>query len=610
MAIASPSPPDEIRQALRQLRTALVTVAVFSGFLNLMMLAPSLYMMQVYDRVLGSRNETTLWVLTLLVLGAYAFMAALETIRAWVLVRVSARLDHLLGQRVLSATFERMLRQPGHGGTQALHDLTTLRQTLTGAGLLALLDAPWAPLYLLIIASFSTEVASFTLGGMVVLVAITWLNEKLAKSALDDAQKISMQSHRELQSHLQNAEVIEAMGMLESIQRRWHALHSQEMGQQARASDRAAVMGNATKLVRLAMQSLSLGLAALLVIEGHMTGGMMVAVSMLTSRALAPAEGLVGNWAQLALARSAYQRLQELLRSFPPRPPTMSLPPPRGQVGLEGVVTAAPGSRAAIIKQISFQIQPGDVVAVIGNSGAGKSTLARLLVGVWPALAGTVRLDGADLFRWSKSELGPYIGYLPQNIELFDGTVAENIARFGEVDPAKVVAAAQRVAFHDPILRMPQGYDTPIGPGGAALSGGQRQRIALARALYGDPVLVVLDEPNSNLDDLGEKALSDAIQDLSARGRTCVIITHRPSALAAANKLLVLRDGVVAAYGPRDEVLAALQARPLEVASAPTTAPPAWRPEAAPRKVPMQAVPAAQPEPSRGLPPFNLKFSD
>ncbi|WP_296510448.1 type I secretion system permease/ATPase [Rhodoferax sp.] len=624
MASSPPTPPDELRHALRQLRTAFVTVAVFSGFLNLMMLAPSLYMMQVYDRVLGSRNETTLLVLTLLVVGAFLFMGALETIRAWVLVRVSARLDHLLGLRVLGATFERILRLPGNSSTQPLQDLTTLRQTLTGPGLIAVFDAPWAPLYLLIIASFSTEAAAFTLAGALVLVAITWLNQKLARAALDEAQTYNMQSQRELSSHLQNAEVIEAMGMLGHIQRRWQGLHTQEIGLQARASDRAAVMENLTRFVRVSMQSLSLGLAALLVLEGRMTGGMMIAVSLLTSRALAPAEGLVGNWASLAAARSAYQRLREILLAFPPRPQPMSLPAPSGLLAFENVVAAAPGGRAAILKQISFQIQAGDAVAVIGASGAGKSTLARLLVGIWPAVSGTVRLDGADLFRWNKQELGPFVGYLPQDIELFDGTVAENIARFGDIDPQQVVVAAQRVGFHEQILRLPQGYDTPVGAAGAALSGGQRQRIALARALYGDPVLVVLDEPNSNLDDAGEKALTDAIQGLSSRGRTSVIITHRPSALGAANKLMVLREGTIAAYGPREDVLAALNGRPIE----PPPAPPAAANSAGPPKgaVPpvlvnrQTAAPAAEPPPKpsatpppegpSGMPPFNLKFGD
>lgn len=603
--VATPSlPPDELRLALRQLRGAFVTVAVFSGFLNLMMLAPSLYMMQVYDRVLSSRNETTLVVLTVLILGAYLFMGALETIRSWVLIRVGARLDDLLGLRVLGATFERVLRQPGNSTSQPLADLATLRQTLTGPGLIAVLDAPWAPVYLVVIALFSTEVAVFTFVGALVLVVLTWLNEKLAKASLAEAQKFSMLGQRELSSHLQNAEVIEAMGMLGNIQRRWRKSHQQEIALQAKASDRAAVMGNASKFVRVSMQSLALGLGALLVLEGHLTPGMMIAVSLLTSRALAPAESVVAHWAALAAARSAYLRLRELLAGFPARPAAMPLPAPTGQVSFEGVATAAPGARQAIIKQISFSLQAGDSVAVIGASGAGKSTLARLLVGVWPALAGTVRLDGADLFRWSKQDLGPHIGYLPQDIELFDGTVAENIARFGDVNPEWVVLAAQRVGFHEQILRLPQGYDTPLGPGGASLSGGQRQRIALARALYGDPVLVVLDEPNSNLDDAGEKALADAIRDLSSRGKTSVLITHRPSALTVANKLMVLRDGTVAAFGPREDVLAAINARAAEL-------PPSTPPPGPPKGVtPPVLVDKPPPAAAGGLPPFNLKFND
>ena len=631
---ASP-PPDELKQALRQLRGAFLTVGIFSGFLNLMMLAPSLYSMQVYDRVLGSRNENTLVVLTVLVLGAYLFVVALETIRSWVLVRVGARLDAMLASRVVRASFDRILRQPGHSATQPMQELSTLRQSLTGSGLFAVCDAPWIPVYLFVIATFSWDLALFTLGAAILLVIITWLNERLSKSVLAEAQKASSQAQRELASHLQNAEVIEAMGMLGAIQNRWHKLHQKEISLQALASDRAAIMGSLSKFVRISMQSLTLGFGVLLVLEGKITPGMMIAVSLLTSRALAPAEALVANWPQLEGARASYLRLKEILQLFPERPKSMPLPAPKGQVAFEGVATAAPGGRQAIIKQISFVLQAGDSVAVIGASGAGKSTLARLLVGVWPALAGTVRLDGADMYRWNKEELGQFIGYLPQDIELFDGTVAENIARFGEVDPEQVVLAAQRVGFHEQILRLPQGYETPLGPGGASLSGGQRQRIGLARALYGDPVLVVLDEPNSNLDDVGEKALSDAIRDLSGRGKTSVLITHRPSALAAANKLMVLRDGTIAAFGPREDVLMALNGRPSappqgSPANAPTPgvnppmpvqsvqpvqtpAPMKSAPPVLNNPVSAPAVKAAEPpapKPKPGLPPFDLKFAD
>jgi ATP-binding cassette subfamily C exporter for protease/lipase len=606
MAIPAAIAQDELRQALGRLRSAFATVAVFSGFLNLMMLAPSLYMMQVYDRVLGSRNETTLLVLTILIVGAYVFMGALETIRTWVLVRVGSRLDALLGPRVVRATFERTLQQPGSGTSQPLYDLTTLRQTLTGPGLIAVFDAPWALIYLVVIALFSTEIAVFTLTGAIVLVGLTILNERLAKPKLDAAQRISMQSQRELSNNFRNAEVIEAMGMLGNIQSKWQTTHNQEISLQAKASDQAALMGNLTKFVRVSMQSLALGLGAMLVLEGRITSGMMIAVSLLTSRALAPAESLVANWRPMVSARFAYARLQELLAAFPVRPESMALPAPMGKIAFEGVSTAAPGARIAILKHVSFTLEPGDCVAVIGASGAGKSTLARLLVGVWPAMAGTVRLDGADLFRWDKELLGPFIGYLPQDIELFDGSVAQNIARFGEVDSEQVVLAAQRVGVHEQILRLPQGYETALGVGGSALSGGQRQRIGLARALYGDPMLVVLDEPNSNLDDQGEKALADAITDLSARGRTSVLITHRPSILPVTNKLMVLRDGAVAAFGPREQVLAALNAKGVEQQGSTKASPP---PRTAAPPVLVVAVPPAKDEQS-GKPPFNLQFGD
>jgi ATP-binding cassette, subfamily C, bacterial exporter for protease/lipase len=620
------TPPNELMQALRKLRSALLTVGIFSGFLNVMMIVPALYSFQVFDRVLGSRNLNTLLVLTILVLGAYLFVVALETIRSWILIRVGARLDDMLADRVLRASFDRVLRQPGSSPTQPMVELGTLRQSLTGPGLIAICDAPWMPLYLLVISIISTELALFTLAGAVVLVVIALLNERLAKAVLADAQKASAQAQKELGSHLQNAEVIEAMGMLGVIRNRWKKMHDKEIGLQSVASDRAAIMGSLSKFVRISMQSLTMGLGAVLVLEGKITAGMMIGVSLLTSRALAPAESLVAHWPQIEGAKLAYLRLKELLTVFPVRPQFMPLPAPMGHVAFEAVATAAPGTRQAIIKQISFTLQPGDCVAVIGASGAGKSTLAKLLVGVWPAMSGTVRLDGADLFRWNKEEVGPHIGYLPQDIELFDGTVAENIARFGEVDPEQVVLAAQRVGFHAQILRLPQGYDTPLGSGGALLSGGQRQRIGLARALYGDPVLVVLDEPNSNLDDMGEKALSDALKDLSQRGKTSVLVTHRPSVLAVANKLMVLKDGVIAAFGPRDEVLMAINGRPPmpTQATAPSPAPSAApvaapampernpppvlnQPVTAPPKI---AVEAPKPAPKPGMPPFDLKFSE
>ena len=552
---------NELRVALDALRGALLTVAVFSGFINVLMLSPAIYMLQVYDRVLGSRNETTLVVLSVMVVGAFLFMAALEAIRGWVLVRVGARLDAQLNSRVFTAAFERNLRRAGSNTAQPIHDLNTVRQTLTGSALLAAFDAPWLPIYLVVIYLMAPGLGWFALGGALVLLVLAVLNERVSKPRLDEAQKYSLQSHQALTNNLRNAEVIEAMGMLPQIRERWHELHRQQLHAQASASDLATVLSGATKFVRVALQSLVLGFGALLVLEGKMTAGMMIAASILAGRALAPVELLVGNWKQIVSGRQAYARLRELLNVHPPRTKGMTLPVPAGHVSVEMASAAAPGTQRLILKNLSFSIAPGEVVAIIGPSASGKSSLARLLVGIWPALTGSVRLDGASVFDWNKDELGPNIGYLPQDIELFDGTVAENIARFGSVDPDKVVEAARRVDMHEQILRLPQGYDTPLGTDGSNLSGGQRQRIGLARALYGDPSFIVLDEPNSNLDESGERALVEAIRGLKAGGKTVVLITHRVSTLSAADKILVLADGALAAFGPRDEVLKAVQAQ-------------------------------------------------
>ena len=552
---------DELKAALRKLRGAFITVAIFSGFLNVLMLAPSLYMLQVYDRVLTSRNETTLVFLTLLLVGALIFMGALEAIRTWVLVRVGARLDGELNARVFNATFERSLMQSGSNATQPIHDLNTLRQTLTGPALLTLFDAPWMPIYLLVISLFSVELGIFALVGALLLAALAVVNEKISKPKLDEAQKYSSQSQNALNHHLRNAEVIEALGMLPSIRKRWHSLHEKQIQHQASASDQAAIMGGLSKFIRITMQSLALGYGALLVLEGKISPGSMIAASILVSRALAPVEMLVGNWKQIITGRTAYARVNDLFASYPVRQHGMPLTVPKGAVRFDNVAASAPGFTLPILKNLNFGIAAGESVAIIGPSGAGKSTLARLLVGVWPATAGTVRLDGADLYQWNKDELGPHLGYLPQDIELFDGTVAENISRFGDVDANKVIKAAERAGVHGLILRLPNGYDTPLGVGGSVLSGGQKQRIGLARALYGDPALVVLDEPNSNLDEVGEKALSATIMDLTARGTTIVLITHRIASLDVIQKIMLLGDGTVRAYGPRAEMLAAMRAR-------------------------------------------------
>lgn len=571
----------ELEQALRSARQAFVTVGAFSFFINLLMLTPAIYMLQIYDRALGSRNVTTLLMLTLITLGLFSLMSMVEWIRSMVLVRIGARLDLDVNTRVFNAAFERNLRQAGQNPAQALNDLSTMRQTLTGAGLIALADAPWMPIYLVVIFFLHVQLGLFALVGVVVLMVLALINERVSAAPLAEAQKLAMAASAQANNHLRNAEVIEAMGMLPAIRARWFQLHKKFLAQQALASDRAGMLNAVTRFARISMQSLALGYGALLAINGEVTTGMMIAGSILVGRALAPVEMLIANWKQLVSARAAYNRLAALLQMYPARVVGMQLPRPLGEVAVENAATAAPGSKTLILRNVNFKLKAGEVVAIIGPSASGKSTLARLLVGVWPALAGSVRLDGAEIFKWSKDELGPYLGYLPQDIELFGGTVAENIARFGEVDSEKVLAAAQAAGVHELILLLPNGYDTPLGDAGSALSGGQKQRIGLARALYGDPALIVLDEPNSNLDDQGEAALAETIRRLQARKRTVVIITHRMTTLAVADSILVMQEGTVKAHGPRDQILAAMRGGTATAA----------RPEEAPRPGVHAAVP-------------------
>ena len=551
-------PQNEIAQTLIGFKGAFRTVGVFSAIINVIMLVPALYMLQVYDRVLSSRNETTLLMLTLMVLGAYLLMSTLEFIRSFILIRVGAQLDMKMNKRIYTAAFEQNLKQAGSNAGQALQDLTNIRQFLTGNGLFAFFDAPWFPIYLAVIYLFDPLLGMFALGGTVVLIALAYVNEVISKKPLAEASTMAVASSNLATNNLRNAEVISAMGMLPNLMSRWFKLHSRFLQLQAEASEKAGVVSALTKFVRMSMQSVILGLGALLVLDGKITPGMMIVASILMGRATAPVEQLIAVWKNWSSTRSAYQRLNKLLETNPAREAGMSLPKPLGRVSVEAVTAAPPGSSVAVIKNLSFAIAPGDVLGIIGPSGSGKSTLARLLVGIWPAAVGKVRLDGADVYNWNKDELGPSIGYLPQDVELFAGTVSENIARFGEIDAEKVILAAKRAGVHDMILHFPQGYDTPLGDGGGGLSGGQKQRLGLARSMYDDPSLIVLDEPNSNLDDVGEQALVAAINDLRGRGKTIVLITHRTSALSTTNKLLLLRDGMAQLFGPTGEVLAKL----------------------------------------------------
>ncbi|MBY0483680.1 type I secretion system permease/ATPase [Nitrosomonas sp.] len=552
------TPQNEVAQVLTSFKKAFRNIGVFSAVINMLMLMPAIYMLQLYDSVLTSRNEMTLLMLTLIMLGAYIFMGALEYVRSFVLIRVGAQLDMKLNKRVYTAAFEQCLKQGESNAGQALKDLTNLRQFLTGNALFAFFDAPWFPIYLFVIFMFHPALGTFALVGTTILFILAYINEKISHKPLAEANSMAVASTNVASNNLRNAEVIEAMGMLPNIQSRWYKLHSRFLNLQAEASEKAGVVTALSKSFTVALQSLMLGLGALLVLDNSITPGMMIAGSILLGRAIAPVQLLISVWKQIGSTRSAYERLTQLLEQNPAREAGMALPKPKGVIAVENITAAPPGGKVAVIKGLTFSLAAGEVLGIIGPSGSGKSTLARLLVGVWPAAAGKVRLDGADVYLWNKDELGPHIGYLPQDIELFAGTVSENIARFGEVHADKVILAAKRAGVHELVLNMPSGYDTPLGDGGAGLSGGQKQRLGLARAMYDDPSLIVLDEPNSNLDDVGEQALLAAIIDLRKRGKTIVLITHRTSIISATNKLLLLHDGIAKMFGPTNQVLETL----------------------------------------------------
>ncbi|MEQ2026359.1 type I secretion system permease/ATPase [Xenorhabdus szentirmaii] len=571
-------PKDEITDVIRARSKVFWTIGLFTAFINLLMLVPSIYMLQVYDRVLPSSNEMTLLMLTLITLGMFAIMGGLEYIRSMVVIRIGSQFDMNLNQRVYTASYESNLKSGSTDAGQMLNDLATIRQFLTGNALFAFFDAPWFPIYLCVIFLFSPYLGLLALIGAIMLIALAVLNQWLSQTPLAEANHLSLRSANLASTNLRNAEVIEALGMLPVLRRRWFELHGRFLNFQRIASERSASIAALTKTVRIALQSLILGLGGWLAIEGEITPGMMIAGSILMGRALSPIEQLIQAWKSWNAARLSWQRLDTLLKAQPERKSGMSLPVPKGMLLLDKVsampptktalAQASPNQRSQsgqyVLQDLSFALNSGDVLGVIGPSASGKSTLARLLVGVWQAQEGVVRLDDADIYQWNKDELGASIGYLPQDIELFGGTIAENIARFNDVEPEKVIEAAKKAGVHELVLNLEQGYDTLIGVGGMGLSGGQKQRIGLARALYGNPSLIVLDEPNSNLDDLGEKALNNAITQLREQGKTVVVITHRPSLLSQTNKILLLVQGKMKMFGPSQQVMAALSQSPAQ----------------------------------------------
>ncbi|HVJ24637.1 MAG TPA: type I secretion system permease/ATPase [Burkholderiales bacterium] len=542
-----------MRDLVSRFRPLFVFAGLFSLVINLLLLVPPLYMLQVFDRVLTSRSGETLFVLTVAAVAALGFMAMLDVLRTRLLAAAGAALDRGLGPRVLDGLLAQTARLSGAAYLNGLRDVNTLRGFLGGNGLLTLFDAPWLPFFLLVIFLFHPLLGAIALAGALFMVLLAWLNERLTREPLERAQTEARRAARFIDANVRNAEVVSALGMLPAVTRRWARLNDAALGEQARAARAGSFFSGSTKFARQFIQLAMLAGGAYLVVAEHVTAGVMIAATILLGRALAPVETLVGGWRGLVEARSAWRRLDQLLKDSPQLEPGTELPAPLGRLEVERVVFGL-GDKP-ILRGVSFKLEPGEALGLIGPSASGKSTLARLIVGVWKARAGVVRLDGADVATWPRERLGPHIGYLPQDVELFAGTVAENIARLGEPADAEVIRAAQRAQVHEMILRLPKGYDTEIGEGGQSLSPGQRQRIALARALYGNPRLVVLDEPNADLDSEGEEALLGALQGLKADGVTLVIIAHRPSMLRGVDKMLVLRDGLVDRFGPRGEIM-------------------------------------------------------
>ncbi|WP_411903263.1 type I secretion system permease/ATPase [Methylorubrum thiocyanatum] len=548
---------NEIAAALGKCKTAFVGVAVISGLVNILYLTGSFFMLEVYDRVIPSRSVPTLIGLAALALALYAFQGVLETIRGRILARIGAALDEALSGRV----FDLVVRAPLKGANQGdgllpLRDLDQIRAFLSGSGPSAFFDLPWMPVYLLICFLFHPLIGVAALVGMAILAAITVLTDRASKGPTREATGHGMRRNALAESGRRNAEVLAAMGMQERLAARWALANREYMDAHQAVSDAGSGFGAGSKVFRMALQSGVLALGAWLVIHNEASAGIIIASSILVSRALAPAELTIANWKGFVAARQSWHRLSELLARMPQGERPHALPAPSETITVEAASIAPPGTPRLVVQDVSFGLRAGQGLGIIGPSASGKSSLVRALVGVWPPVRGKVRFDGAALDQWSSGDLGPHIGFLPQEVELFAGTVAENIARFEPGAPSEaVIAAAKAGGVHELILRLPDGYDTRIGEGGSGLSAGQRQRVGLARALYREPFLVVLDEPNANLDSEGENALTQAILGVRQRGGICVVVAHRPSALAALDLILMMADGRAQAFGPKDEIL-------------------------------------------------------
>ena len=540
-----------------ELKSAWIAVFVFSMTINLLMLAPTVYMMQVSDRVMTSRNMTTLLMLSLLALAIFAVMGTLEWARSRVMVRLGVRLDRQLGARLLSLSHRFEVEKLGDG-RRLLSDLSHLRAFLTGYAIFAVLDAPWVPIFIVVTVMLHPLLAWVSLGGAILMVILTYVTERAIRSPLADSNNSAAETSQFVATNMRHGEIIEAMGMFPMMLQRWQQKQDRHLMHQAIASDRAGIVQGVTKFVRMTNQAVAMGVGGFLFLTTDVSPAIIFAASLLSSRISQPIESLTATWSQLGTVRECWRRLEDALRYAEREYSGITLPVPKGEVTLEGVFGGPPGSATPFVQSVNLKIPAGVIVAIVGSSASGKSTLVRLVTGVWAPRMGTVRLDGADLRTWRREQLGPYIGYLPQDVELIEGTVAENIARLGPLDSDRVIAAARAAGVHEMVLQMADGYGTQVGANGAFLSGGQRQRVALARAMYGDPPLLVLDEPNANLDEAGELALDTALQEAKQRGQTVMIVSHRPIAIRNCDLILVMQDGQVLLYGPREQVMAKL----------------------------------------------------
>jgi PrtD family type I secretion system ABC transporter len=547
---------NPLRTAVKACKANIVTTIFFSLFINLLMFVAPIHMLQIYDRVLVSRSEVTLIVLTVLALGLLVIYGLLEGVRSRLLIKTGLRFDESVSDSLYRTVFRSSLRSAnGTENVQALRDLNTLREFLSGSPIIAICDAPWVPIFIATGFFLHPVLGFVSLGGAIVIFILALVAEFSTKNLLREGATHQTETLNNASASVRNAEIIHALGMIGTLKNLWQKSHDQTISCQAKASDRAALIMAFSKFVRMSLQVLILGVGAYLAVLDEISPGTMIAASIIMGRALAPVEMAVGQWKVFVASRSSYERINRFFEQTPAAAAPMQLPPPKGEINVKQAVVVPPGSNQAVLKNVSFQLSPGTVLGVIGPSGSGKSSLARALVGVWPTINGSIRIDGAELIQWDPEYLGPFMGYMPQDVELFSGTVAENIARFQANDGATVVEAAKKAGVHDLVLTFGDGYDTFIGSNGKALSGGERQRIALARAVYGNPKILILDEPNANLDSVGELALSEAILSAKADGCSVIIISHKVSVLSTVDRLLVLRDGAVAIDGARDEVL-------------------------------------------------------